>query len=89
MAGRDYSPHQQKIIKRYYDNFDGIQTRRLAELITEIYLAEGKKRDRLWKQVGELLLKLGLPENRVTPLLTLRDPARLPEILKELEQKAK
>lgn len=89
MAGRDYTPHQQKIIKRYYENIDGIQTQRLAELITEIYLAEGKKRDRLWKQVGELLLKLGLPENRVTPLLELRDPARLPDILKELEQKGK
>ena len=29
----DVSPHQQKIIKRYYDNIDTIQLARLAELV--------------------------------------------------------
>jgi hypothetical protein len=83
----DYTPYQQKIIKRYYENFDSIQTQRLAELVTELYLAEGKKRDRLWKQVGECLLKLKFPETRVAPLLEKRDPALLATVLKELEGK--
>ena len=43
----DYSKHQQKIIKRYYRNFDAIKYQRLAELATELYLAEAKKRERL------------------------------------------
>ena len=81
----DYSPYQQKIIKRYYDNFDAIQHQRLAELATDLYLAEGKKRDRLWKQVGEALAKLKFPESRIAHLLDKRDPSLLPGILKELE----
>lgn len=38
----DYTPYQQKIIKRYYDNQDSIQLQRLSELVGELYLAEGK-----------------------------------------------
>src|SRR5437660_399277 len=45
----DYTPYQQKIIKRYYNNQDTIQRQRLAELVGELYLAEGKKRERAWQ----------------------------------------
>jgi hypothetical protein len=83
----DFTPYQQKIIKRYYRNFDAIQVQRLSELVTELYLAEGKKQDRLWKQVGESLTKLEFPASRVEHLLQKRDPALLPGILKELEAK--
>ena len=83
----DYSPYQQKIIKRYYDNFDSIQAQRLAELVTELYLAEGKKRDRLWKQVADTLTRLKFPAARVEHLLQKRDPALLPAILQELSGK--
>jgi hypothetical protein len=83
----DYSPYQQKIIKRYYNNYDGIQAQRLAEMVTELYLAEGKKRDRLWKQVGDALTKLKFPEARIQHLLQAKDPALLPGILQELEGK--
>lgn len=84
----DFSPYQQKIIKRYYRNFDAIQAQRLSELATEIYLTEGKKRERLWKQVGEALTKLEFPASRIEHLLEKKDPALLPGILKELEGKA-
>ena len=65
----DYTPYQQKIIKRYYRNFDAIKVQRLSELATDLYLAEGKKRDRLWKQVEESLRKLEFPESRIAHLL--------------------
>ena len=81
----DYSPYQQKIIKRYYRNFDTIKAQRLSELATELYLAEGKARDRLWKQVADCLTKLEFPATRIEHLLQKRDPALLPGILKELE----
>ncbi len=83
----DYSPYQQKIIKRYYNNFDAIQAQRLSELVTELFLAEGKKRDRLWKQVGESLTKLKFSDARVAHLLEKRDPALLTGVLKELENR--
>jgi hypothetical protein len=81
----DYSPYQQKIIKRYYNNFDAIKYQRLSELVGELYLAEGKKRDRLWTQVAESLAKLEFPMARIEHLLTKRDPALLAGVLKELE----
>ncbi len=81
----DYTPYQQKIIKRYYQNFDAIKFQRLSELATELYLAEGKKRDRLWNQVEESLRKLEFPDSRITHLMQKRDPALLVGILKELE----
>ncbi|RUL83778.1 hypothetical protein [Tautonia sociabilis] len=87
MADRDYSPYQQKIIKRYYENYDAIKAQRLADLATELYLAEGKKRDRLWKQVAEILTKLEFPASRIEHLLAQKNPELIVGILKELEAK--
>jgi hypothetical protein len=81
----DYTPYQQKIIKRYYKNFDTIKFQRLSELATDLYLSEGKKRDRLWNQVADALRKLEFPESRIAHLIQKRDPAILVGILKELE----
>jgi hypothetical protein len=81
----DHTPYQRKIIDRYYKNLDAIQFQRLSELATDLYLAEGKKRDRLWTRVEESLRKLEFPEKRIELLLQKRDPAQLVGILKELE----
>ena len=82
----DFSPYQKKIIDRYYRNYDSIKQQRLAELVTELYLAEGKKRDRLWTQVTKLLRDLEFPESRIEHLLAKRDPALLVGVMKELEE---
>ena len=84
----DHSPYQQKIIKRYYQNFSSLQVQRLSELVTELYLSEGKKTERLWKQVGESLTKLEFPASRVEHLLEKRDPSLLAGVLQELEGKS-
>lgn len=80
----DYTPHQKKIIKRYYDNSDAIAYQRLAELTTEIYLAEGKKLDRLWGQVEKAMEKVGLSQGRIDHIMAKRDPKILAELVKEL-----
>jgi hypothetical protein len=84
----DYSPYQQKIIKRYYNNFDSIQSQKLAEMVTELYLAEGKKRDRLWIRVGEMLTKLEFPAARIAHLLDKKDPALVAGVIQELQGKS-
>jgi hypothetical protein len=81
----DHTPYQRKIIDRYYKNLDAIKLQRLSELATELYLAEGKRRDRLWKQVQDNLQKLEVPERRIAHLMEKRDPALLVGVLKELE----
>jgi len=87
MAQRDYTPHQEKIIKRYYDNRDSIALQRLGELVGELYLSEGKKRERVWKQIESDLRKLGLAQTRVDHLRQQNDPALLAEVVKELQAK--
>ena len=80
----DYTPHQQKIIKRYYNNQDTIQRQRLGELVSELYLAEGKKRQRIWKSAAAALQKLGVPQSRIDHLVKKDNPALLADIVKEL-----
>ena len=85
----DHSRYQQGIIKRYYKNLDAIQSHRLAEMGAEIYLADEKKREKLWKRVGELLKSLEFPDSRIDHVLTKKDPALLPGLIQELESQGK
>ncbi len=87
MAERDYTPYQQKIIKRYYNNQDALQQQRLAELVTELYLAEGKKQQRLWAQAAAAMQKLGVPQARIDHLVEQANPALVAEVVKELESR--
>jgi hypothetical protein len=80
----DYSRHQQGIIKRYYNNLDKIQGQRLAELVTELYLADGKKKDKLWQTAAAAMQKLKVPQARIDHLLAKKDPALLAALVKEL-----
>ena len=83
----DFTPYQQKIIKRYYNNQDAIQRQRLAELVSELYLSSGKKRQRVWESVASAMQKLGIPQARIDRLRAQDNPALVAEVVKELEGK--
>jgi hypothetical protein len=83
----DFSPYQQKIIKRYYDNIDTLALQRLAELVGELYLAEGKKTERLWKQAASYMQKLKLPQTRIDHLVKQANPQLLANLISELQGK--
>ena len=51
------SRYQEKIIKNYYQNRESIAIQRIQELITDLYLAEGKKREKVWKSLEGYLDK--------------------------------
>jgi hypothetical protein len=84
MGMEDYTKRQQKIIKRYYENIDQIALQRLSELVADLYLAEGKKRDKLWQSAAGFMQKLGVPQQRIDHLLTQKDPEMLARLVKEL-----
>ena len=84
MGMEDYSKHQQKIIKRYYDNIDQIAVQRLSEMVADIYLATGKKREKLWESVAAFMKKLELPQERIDHILGKKDPEVLAKLVKEL-----
>ena len=41
------SKYQQNIIRNYYDNRENISLQRAQEIVTELYLSEGKKRQKV------------------------------------------
>jgi hypothetical protein len=81
---KKYSKHQQRIIKNYYENREAISLQRLSELITDLYLAEGKGRERQWKFIVGALEKLGLPASRIEHLRKQDDPRLLANLVEEL-----
>ena len=83
----NYSKHQQNIIKRYYDNKDAIATQKLQENITELYLAEGKKRATVWKRIVGHLEKLKVPQQQIDHLVASDDAALVAKYLEKLMAK--
>ena len=83
---REYSDYQKKIIRRFYDNREDIDSRRLSEITSDLYLADGKKNVRLWKQAGEIMERLNVPKSRVEHVLATANPAILAEVVNDLQK---
>ena len=81
----EHSDYQKKVIGRYYENRESIDEGRLGELVTSLFLAEGKKRAKLWKTAEEIMLRLKVPESRVAHVTASNDPAILAEVVKDLQ----
>jgi hypothetical protein len=82
----DFTPYQQKIIKRYYENQDGLALQRLAEMVSELYLSQGKKRQRVWANLKSAMQKLGVPQTRIDHLERQDNPSLVAELVKELQE---
>ncbi len=78
------SAYQDRIIRNYYQNRDAIGLQRLSELVTDLYLAEGKARQRIWKQILPALEKAGVPQSRIDHLVECDDPSLLAKLVQEL-----
>ena len=54
----DYTPYQKGIIRRYYEHKDTMALQNLAEIVSDLYLAEtAKQQEKLWKRVAPKRLK--------------------------------
>ena len=80
----DHTPYQTQIIKRYYNNREQIMTQKLSELTTELYLAEGKKRQQVWKRISAALSQLGVEPEKIEQMVNMDNPVKLAEFLKKL-----
>jgi hypothetical protein len=50
---------------------------KLALLVTDLYLAEGKKRQQLWKRIAVALSNIKVPQSQIDHLISTDDPALL------------
>ena len=82
MAGeKNFTKHQQNVIRRYYENADSIGLQRAQELVTELYLAEGKKRQKIWDTLSKNLAKAGVPQSQIDRLREQDDAALVAQLL--------
>lgn len=68
MAKKELSQYQKGVVKRYYEHKDDINSQRLGEIVTELYLANSEvNKKRLWITATNALLGLveGKPKLKV------------------------
>jgi len=82
-----HSPYQQRVIKNYYQNRQAISLQRLQELVTELYLTEGKKRAGHWKTITGHLEKLGVKQSRIDHLVAQDKPEFVVKLIEQLMEK--
>lgn len=83
-GGREYSRHQKKIIDRYYEHRDTIMAQKLGEIVSELYLAEGKKAETLWKRAEKALANLTSKDAKVKKVLDERSVEGLARLAGDL-----
>lgn len=81
---RQFSKNVQRKIRDFYDNREAAGLQRLQELVTELYLAEGKKRTQTWKYIETALAKTGMKAERIAHLREKDDPQLLAKVVEEL-----
>lgn len=79
--------HQEKIIRNYYQNRDSISLQRIQELLSDLYLTEGKKREQVWKNLASHLEKAGVPATEVEHLRKADKPELVANVVKRLMEK--
>lgn len=80
----NYSRHQEKIIKRYYDNRPEIAIQRLQELVGDLYLSDGKKRQQHWKNIVIHLQSLKVAQPTIDHLVKEDKPELIANLLQKL-----
>ncbi len=81
------SSYQDRIIRNYYKNQDAIMLQKLGDLVTDLYLAEGKAKDRLWKRLAAALKNLKIPDDQIRHIVQSDNPALAANLLKKLLEK--
>jgi hypothetical protein len=83
----EFSKHQQKVIRNYYENRDSIALQRAQELVTELYLSQGKKRQKHWDSLALHLSKLGVKQDVIDHLRADDKPELVATLIKKLMEK--
>ena len=80
----DYTPHQKRIIRNYYDNRSELMLQKLSEIVSELAIEESEgKRRRLWARAEKALRNLKVPSGRIARVLESQDPKLLAEVVKD------
>jgi len=66
--------YQQKLVKNYYKNIDGIMLDKLGEIVSDLFIAETEsKQNRLWKRARQAMLNLKVPPSIIEHIMNKKD----------------
>jgi len=83
--GQSYTPHQQRIIDRYYEHADTRTLQKLAELVSDVYVCtDEKKAEKLWATAEKALIQAKLKPARVKHIVETRDTTAFAAAVGEL-----
>lgn len=85
--GGHFSKKAKGAINRFYEHADTRNLAQIQELVSELYLAEGAARDKLWKKAGEVLARVGVPADKAGPVVEARDVKKLAELVAALSKR--
>ncbi len=85
MSKDDYTPHQQGIIKRYYEHRDTLALQRLAEIVSDLYVeTSAAKVARAWKAAHKQMLAAGVHKHEAQTILDEQDLGALARLVARL-----
>jgi len=85
MSKREYTPHQQGIIKRFYENRDTLARQRLAEIVSDLYLETAEaKIARQWAAAHKQMLAAGVHAHEAGTIVAERDLGALARLVSRL-----
>lgn len=82
--GGHFSKTAKGAINRFYEHADTRNLNQLQELVSELYLAEGAAKEKLWKKAGDVLERVGVPADKREAALAGKDPKKLAELVAAL-----
>ena len=82
---KGYTPFQQKVIRRFYENKDLRLIQKLGELVSNLYVETSeKKRESGWKRIKEILIDLKVHPHEVEFLTKDKNLAVISKKLAEM-----
>ncbi len=83
MPMENFSRYQQSVIKNFYKNRDAVSLQRAQELLTDLYLAEGKKKEKVWDSLFTNLERMGVPADQIEHLSKTRNPELVAKLIEQ------
>ena len=83
--GKGYTPYQQKVIRRFYENKDLRLIQKLGDLVSDLYIETSeKKRESGWKKIKDILVDLKVHPHEVEFLTKDKNLAVISKKLAEM-----
>ena len=83
---KDLSRQQQGIVKRYYEHHDTIQSHKLSQIVSDLWLADDEKdKLKLWGMAQTALMRMGLDATMVANVVNKRDFEALARLVAKVD----